>query len=359
MNVKIPERMLAAVLTGADNIEIREISTPEPGPDDVLIKVESCALCSSDISLIAKPFPGQPPYGDFIIGHEYAGTVVGFGAAVVEFNIGDRVAVEAHLGCMRCINCRNGNYTSCLNYGKIERGHRANGFTTNGGFAQYVINHINTVHKIPDDLLFNEAALVTNLGCALYGFETLGGYVAGNSIAVIGPGPLGLIAAQVSKALCAEKTFLIGTRQERLDIGAELGIDRLINIHEENPIEVILKDTNGIGADIIIESSGTQSGLDLAVNATKKYGKILLLGFPHQKVAFDFENLAMNNKSLYTVRGEGKSNVKRGISLLKNKKINLKPLVTHTYPLTSFSEAVKVYAKRIDNAIKVIIKPNQ
>ncbi|HJO91888.1 MAG TPA: alcohol dehydrogenase catalytic domain-containing protein [Victivallales bacterium] len=360
MNIdsSVKDNMNAAVLMEANNVKIKEVNTPMPDSEDVLIKVEACALCSSDISLIDKPFPGQPPYGNFIIGHEYAGTVVGVGDNVDEFNIGDRVAVEAHLGCMRCANCRIGDYTSCLNYGNTKKGHRANGFTTNGCFAQYVINHINTVHKISDSIQFDEAALISNLGCSLYGFDTLGGYFVGDKVVVIGPGPLGLIAAQVSKALCADRTFLVGTREERLEVGNRLGIDRIINIHKENPLSVINKETNGIGADIVIESSGTESGLDLAVNATKRNGKILLLGFPHKKIEFDFENLALNNKIIYTVRGDGKSNVKRAVSLLKNRKVNLKALVTHSYPLSQFSEAVRVYTGRVDNAIKVIIKPN-
>jgi L-iditol 2-dehydrogenase len=97
------------------------------------------------------------------------------GETVDEFSVGDRVAVEAHLGCLRCKNCRVGSYTACLNYGNRKKWHRANGFTTNGGFAQHVINHINTVHRIPDNISFEEAALITNLGCVLYGFETVGG----------------------------------------------------------------------------------------------------------------------------------------------------------------------------------------
>jgi L-iditol 2-dehydrogenase len=180
----IPETMKAAILMGRNHLEIHEVPTPAPGPMEVLLKVESCACCSTDVALMDKPLPGQPPYGNFTPGHEYAGIVAALGEGVDEFRVGDRVAVEAHLGCMRCRNCRVGNYTACLNYGTAK--HRANGMTSNGGFAQYVINNINTVHPIPDHIDFNEAALITNLGCVLYGFETIGGYVAGTRVAVIG-----------------------------------------------------------------------------------------------------------------------------------------------------------------------------
>ncbi|MBE3040172.1 MAG: alcohol dehydrogenase catalytic domain-containing protein, partial [Chloroflexi bacterium] len=136
--------MRAVVLVAPNRLEVQEAPTPIPGPADVLIRVESCALCSTDIALIASPLPRQPPYGELIVGHEYSGTVTALGETVDEFAVGDRVADEAHLGCLRCANCRVGNYTSCLNYGNRKKGHRANGFTTNGGMAQYVINHINT-----------------------------------------------------------------------------------------------------------------------------------------------------------------------------------------------------------------------
>ena len=97
----IPKIMKAAVLTGPNQLVLKDVPTPKPGPMEVLLKVEVCACCSTDVALMAKPFPGQPPYGSFIPGHEYAGTVAALGETVDEFKVGDRVAVEAHLGCLR------------------------------------------------------------------------------------------------------------------------------------------------------------------------------------------------------------------------------------------------------------------
>ena len=355
----IPETMKACVLMGPNQLEVKEAKTPLPGPQDVLIKVETCAVCSSDVSLIEKPWEAQPPYGSFIIGHEYAGTVAALGETVDEFEVGDRVAVEAHLGCGRCRNCRLGNYTACLNYGNRQRGHRANGFTTNGGFAQYVINHINTVYPIPDHIDFNEASLVTNLGCVLYGFETVGGYMVGDHVVVMGPGPLGLISAQVAKALGAGRVYLIGTRGSRLSVGAETGADRVINVHEEDPVGVIREETGGIGADLVVESSGAKDGPMTAIKMTKPMGKILVLGIPHEPVLVDFQDLLLKNKHIYTVRGEGWANVGRAVSLLGSGKVTLKPYVTHSFPLHDISTAFKTFIERIDGAIKVVVKPNE
>ena len=352
----LTETMKAAILTGRNNLEVNAIPIPEPGPMEVLLKVGSCACCSTDVALMDEPLPGQPPYGSFVPGHEYAGVVAALGPDVDEFKLGDRVAVEAHLGCLRCKNCRVGNYTACLNYGTAK--HRANGMTANGGFAQYVINNINTVHAIPDHIEFDEAALITNLGCVLYGFETIGGYVAGNRVVVIGPGPLGLISAQVAKTLGAEKVFLIGTRASRLNKGGETGADRLINVHEENAVDCVLAETDGVGADLVVESSGAKEAPMMAIKMLKPMGKILMLGMPHEPVLVDFKDLLLNNKSIHAVRGEGWANVSRAVSLLGSGKITLQPYVTHSFPLDEITAAFETFVKRIDGAVKVIVKPN-
>jgi len=348
---------MAAVLMAPNALEVRTVVTPQSGPADVLIKVEACAVCSSDLSLTAKPWPGQPPYGSFIPGHEYSGTIVALGETVDEFKIGDRVAVEAHLGCLRCRNCRLGNYTACLNYGK--KGHRANGFTTNGGFAQYVVNHVNTVYPIPDSVGFEEASLITNLGCVLYGFETIGGYIVGDHVAVIGPGPLGLISVEVAKALCAGRVFLIGTRTARLKAGKALGADRIIDVSKEDPVQVIKEETNGIGADLVIESSGATQAPQMAIDMARRMGKILLLGFPEEPAHTNFSDLGKENKSIHTVRGEGWANCGRAISLLASNRVSLKSLVTHSFSLNDIFEAFKTFKERIGGAIKVVVKPNQ
>jgi len=354
--MEISPKMKAAVLMGPNDLRLKTVDTPKPGPDDVLIRVEACAVCSSDVSLIAKPWPFQPPYGTHIPGHEYSGTIAAIGENVDRLKVGDRVAVEAHLGCLRCKNCRLGNYTACLNYGK--KGHRANGFTTNGGFAQYVVNHQNTVYPIPDSMSFNEAALITNLGCVLYGFQTVGGYFVGDNVAVIGPGPLGLISVAVAKALCAHRVFLVGTRAARLNVGVELGADRIININEEDPLKIVLEGTNGIGADLVVESSGGPGTIQTAIAMAKRMGKILMLGLPEEPVTVDLQSLGQENKSIHTVRGEGWTNCGRAVSMAGSGRVNLKRLVTHSFSFDQIAEAFRTFVERIGGAIKVTVNPN-
>ena len=173
--------------------------------------------------------------------------------------------------------------------------------------------------------------------------------MAGNRVAVIGPGPLGLISSQVAKVLGAEKVFLVGTRASRLNKGAATGADRLINIHDENATEVVLQETDGIGADLVVESSGASDAPMMAIKMAKPMGKILMLGMPHEPVLVDFQDLLLKNKSIHTVRGEGWSNVARAVSLLGSGKVTLDEINT----------AFETFVKRIDGAVKVVVKSNE
>lgn len=351
-------KMKAAVLMRPNELKVKEVDIPKPSSGEVLIQVQACAICSSDVSLIEKPWFAQPPFGKFIPGHEYSGIIAAVGENVEEFKVGDRVAVEAHSGCGRCINCRRGNYTACLNYGNIQLGHRANGFTTNGGYAQYVVNRVNTVYSISDSISFEEAALLTNLGCILYGFETIGGYIVGDTIAVIGPGPLGLLAVKVGKILAAGKVWLIGTRDSRLEVGQKVGADRIINIHQEDAVKLIIDETRGLGIDLVIVAAGGNQVFDTALKIVKRMGKILLLSFPEEPVPLNLGLMGKNNVSLYTVRGEGRANCARAASLMASGKVNLKSLITHTFALNEIKEGFQTFIERREGAIKVIVKPN-
>src|SRR3989475_9577389 len=180
--------------------------------------------------------PQTPPSGESIFGHEYAGNVAAVGRTVDEFRVGDRVVVEAHMGCRRCENCIRGLYTACLNYGNRTRGHRANGFTTNGGLAEYAVNHVNTLYRIPEGVSYEEATVVMTSGSPLFRLENAGGYFAGETVAVLGPGPIGLMAIQLVRALGATRVILTGTRDSRLAVGRQLGAAATVHSPAGDPV---------------------------------------------------------------------------------------------------------------------------
>src|SRR6185436_18449273 len=173
--------------------------------------------------------PQMPPYGEFIFGQEYAGDIVAVGRTVDEFQIGDRVVVEAHMGCRRCENCIRGQYTACLNYVNM-----------NGGLAEYAVNHVNTLYRMPDGVSYEEASVVMTSGSPLFGLENAGGYFAGETVAVLGPGPIGLMAIQLVRALGATRVILTGTRESRLDLGRQLGADLVVDSRATDPVKAVM-----------------------------------------------------------------------------------------------------------------------
>ncbi len=299
----------------------------------------------------------MPPYGDFIFGHEYAGDVAAVGSTVDEFQVGDRVVVEAHMGCRRCENCIRGLYTSCLNYGNTKRGHRANGFTTNGGLAEYALNHINTLYRIPGNVTYEEAVVVMTAGSPLFGLQNAGGYFAGETVAVLGPGPIGLMALQLVKALGAARVILTGTRESRLALGVKLGADLTLNSKERDPVAVVLDATEGKGADLVIDCAGADETFDQSLKMAKPGGKVLLVAFYHGPVTADVSHAVRRNLTIYTERGEGGTSVGRALAMLAAGRIQAKPLITHAFPLAEVHRAFEVFEQRIGDPIKVILHP--
>ena len=204
-----------------------------------------------------------------------------------------------------------------------DKGHRANGFTTDGGFAEYAVNHINTLARVPDTMSDAEATLVVTAGTSMYGLTELGGLVAGESVVVIGPGPIGLLAVAVAKALGASPVILTGTRNKRLAIGRELGADRVINIARRGRGRCRSSSSRGgIGADYVVECAGTEATVNQAIHMANRGGKICLAAFPHDPVDVDLAHLVKNNIYVYGIRGEGRSATRRAMALMAEKRFD-------------------------------------
>ena len=305
----------------------------------------------------------RPFHKEFTPGHEYMGTVVKLGPGVDEFQVGDRVAVEIHAGCGRCERCRMGMYTSCLNYGENyeghDKGHRANGFTTDGGFAEYAVNHINTLVHVPDGMSDEEATLIVTAGTAMYGLDALGGLVAGEGLVVTGPGPIGLMGVAVGKALGADPVILTGTRDSRLEIGRRLGADYVVNVKKENALEAVKRITGGYGVHYVLECSGSPDALNEAMDMVNRGGRICLAAFPSAPAMVDLAKLVRNNIYLYGIRGEGRRATHRAAALMKQKRFDATLMHTHTFGLEDVPTAFRYCRERIEDAIKVVVKMNR
>jgi L-iditol 2-dehydrogenase len=361
----IPETMKAWVLGDPDELRLIDKTVPAPKRAEVLVRVDAIAICATDLDVISAGPPamihGGPPFNkNFTPGHEYMGTVVALGPGVDEFAIGDRVTVEIHAGCGQCKRCRMGMYTSCLNYGlnygEVDKGHRANGFTTDGGFAEFAVNNINTLIKISDEMSDEEATLVVTAGTAMYGLTELGGLIAGESVVVIGPGPIGLLGVAIAKALGATPVILTGTRDNRLKTGLELGADHVVNVTRENAVEAVRRLNGGKGVDYVLECSGAPNAVNEAGRMLNRGGKVCLAAFPHDPALVDVAHLVRNNIYVYGIRGEGRSATHRAHAFMAEKRFDATKIHTHTFPMEDLPTALRYARERVEDAIKVVVK---
>ena len=362
----VPHVMKAWVLGDPDRLMLIDKPVPRPGPAEVLVRVDACAICATDLEVISHGPPasvegGLPFNRNFTPGHEYMGTIVAVGPTVDEYVAGERVAVEIHAGCGRCERCRQGMYTSCLNYGRNygehNKGHRANGFTSDGGFAQFAINHVNTLVRVPEDLSDELATLIVTAGTATYGLDVLGGLIAGQSLVVIGGGPIGLMVVAVAKALGASPVILTDVRDDRLAIGTRMGADVVINASIEPAVEAVHRACGGRGVHYVFECSGAADAVNEAIRMVNRGGRVCLGAFAHRPVLVDVEHIVANNIYLYGIRGEGQGAVRRAASLMAQGKIDASPVHTHTFALDELPTGLRYARDRIDGAIKVVITP--
>lgn len=360
----IPETMRAWVLGDPGEIHLVDKPVPRPGVAEVLIRIDAVAICATDLEVISHGFPalihGELPFNkNFTPGHEFMGTVVQLGPNVDEYAVGDRVTVEIHAGCGRCERCREGMYTSCLNYGKNygdeNKGHRANGYTTDGAFTQYAVNHVNTLVRISDAIGDEVATLIVTAGTAMYGLDVLGGLIAGQSIVITGGGPIGLLGVGVAKALGASPVILTDLVDQRLEIGRKLGADHVINAAEAPVIDVVNRLMGGRGVNYVLECSGAPNAVNEALRLVNRGGRICLAAFADAPVSVDVRHIVANNIYLYGIRGEGKSAVRRAAALMEQQRFDASLIHTHTFPLEELPTGLRYAREKLDGAIKVVI----
>lgn len=357
--------MNAMVLKAYDELELTRVPVPRPGANEVLCRIKSVAICGSDPKMIHGYYQNVnwPPYFPFIMGHEWSGEVVEVGPGVTGFSVGDRVAGEAHKGCGQCENCKRGNYTVCLNYGRDghggspDMGHRHYGFYWQGANAEYNIYNTGAIVKIPDNVSYDVASMCDTAGVAMHGI-LLSGITPGGDVVVFGPGPIGLCAMQIAKGMGAGRVIMIG-RGEKLQFAGRMGADVLVDFEREDAVKRVLEVTGGIGADEVIECSGANDSPAKACMMARKTGKIVLTAnyrddLPTVSLPL---NLVVFNE-LKILGSKANPNVSRMVlDFFSRGVIDGEALVTHRFPLEEYQRAVDVFENRRDGVIKAVINP--
>jgi len=248
--------MRAVVKTkrGPGNVELRDVDVPKIAPDEVLIEVKRSGICGTDIHIYHDSAFYTPPV---VLGHEYSGVIAQIGSEVSDFNVGERVTSPATIPCGTCFMCKINRPNRCIGEQKrILGSHKAD-----GTFTKYVAVPSRILHKIPDALSFDEAAVVEPAACAIHNVSEIVGVNPGDIVVILGPGPMGLLSLQVAKISGAEKVVItgVGADKDRLRLAERLGADITINVEEEDAVEIVKSITDGLGADVVIEASGASA----------------------------------------------------------------------------------------------------
>ena len=346
--------MKAAVYEGIDKMVVREIETPKPDQDSVLLKVKACAVCGSDIRIYhsgnSRVLPPQ------ILGHEMSGEVVEVGKNVTKFKVGDRVAIGADVPCGECVFCEAGIGNNCqTNF--------AMGYQFAGGFTEYcllnrTVVNFGPVHKIPDHVTFEEAALAEPLACVLNALE-LSPIKLNDTVVLIGAGPIGLMLCEVAKILGAAKVILINRSQPRLKMAKELGIaDVFICSSEENAIERVLEETGGLGADVIFTSNPSPESQTDSIYMAKNRARINFFGgLPKDKSIVPLDTNVIHYKELFIAGAHGSMPIHHGqaVDLIASGRIDVKKFLTHTFALEDIANAFATAEGH--SGLRVVVKP--
>ena len=347
--------MRALVVQEPNRFSVEDVPRPEPGRYEVLCRVRTVALCGTDPHIIAGDFPGfWPKAFPFIPGHEWCGEVVelGEGAADLGFGVGMRVAGTSHAGCGFCRMCVEGRYNVCENYGD-ERLHRQYGHYTQGVYADYAVHSVKSVFAVPDTLSDEDAAMLDPAAIALHTAKRAG-FKPGDSVAVVGPGVLGLLAAECARVLGAGRVLVVG-RGARLAKAAELGHET-VDFTAEDPVAAVRERTGGRGADAVLECSGAADAVGRSLRMLRRGGRVAVVGIPQDDAAVDVKQLVLDELDLVGVRAAA-GEMPEAIALAASGRLRLGELITHRFALEDFDEAYRVFTERVDGALKVIVSP--
>ncbi len=332
--------MRAAMVEVKRKLVIREVPEPIPDKDEVLIGVRYCGICGSDLH--------RYRWGAALgIGHEFSGDIVAIGQDVKGLQVGDRVAVEPHRFCGECAWCRRGDEIGLCEkfFGWIEQ--------YQGAFRTYAKVKYYQVYKLPDELSYEHAALIEPTTVALHAVR-LSEMKEGDVVAVLGLGPIGQLVARVAKALGAKAVYATEASQSRIELARD-AVDEVIDINAANPVDRILELTDGVGPDVVFECAGTVSAAQQSIALVRKGGTIVALSICFDWVEIPFSNIVLKGLTIKGFVCWTPGQYASALNLVKERRIDVAPLLTCEMPLDDIDEAFKKALKGEGGTI--LIKP--
>ena len=329
-------------------ISVDETENPELGSGDILVQMQACGICGSDLEKVFGNY-GQP---SMRLGHEPSGIILAVGSDVTKFKSGDRVFTHHHVPCYDCHLCRHGNETMCKKYSETN-------LSPCGLSEEYVVPEWNVSHggvlKIPDAISYQEAAMIEPLACCVRSW-TKYAYSDGDSVAIFGVGPTGMMHVMLAHAKKFSKIFCFDINNFRLDFAKKFNITESIHSADEKRKQKILDQTDGMGVDVAIVATSSLRALEDAIDMVRKGGAVMMFGVPSKGAMLDMDMSKIYAKEITLVTSYAASDkdTKEALDLLTSSKIDVKQLITHTYSIGDTQKAFD-HARSGDNAMKIII----
>ena len=340
--------MKAAFVAGRGIVETKDLPRPTIGTYEILVHMRSCGICGTDV----EKFHGDhitPP----ILGHEVAGEIELAGSDIQTFRKGDRVIVHHHISCRRCFYCKNGLETLCEAFPKSN--------LDPCGFAEFFrvpeqLVKGGTIYKLPDSMSFEEGSLVEPTACCIRALRK-SGIKAGNSVAIFGVGPVGLMHVQLLKLYGAAPIFAADVLESRRQMASRFGADTTLDPVSEDVTRKVLDGTEGRGVDFAIVATGNPKAIQQATTSVRSGGKVVLFGAPARGtlVSLDLSRLFLQEIGIQSSYSTSETEIQMALELIKSTRIQPSQLITHRIPLERIVEALH-FAESGKEAVKVIVE---
>lgn len=345
--------MKAAVLKNDMEIVFEEVPTPDPGPEQVQIRVNWSSICGTDLHIYMGEFKNRVQYPR-ILGHEFAGVVESVGTAVQNFKPGDRVTVDPIIWCNQCPACLNGQNNVCNNLKLL-------GIEYDGGFADYAVAGADKVFKIPDSVSMRDAALVELYSLGVHSARKAM-IEPGDRVVILGAGRLGLAVLEVIKQTAASWVCAVDVLDNRLEIAQKMGANLTINAALEDPVKKILEQTNGLGVDRVIECVGTYAEIDgregpvqQAVKMSRSGGRIVVMGLGPQLTPVFWKECVFKELQIVGSRVT-LGDYPRALQLMELNKFHPELFVSEVFDLKQLDRAFHLLEDKPDQYLKVLVK---
>jgi L-iditol 2-dehydrogenase len=330
--------------------EIRDVPVPKIGKSDVLVEVAYIGVCGTDPHMHknVSAFTFERP---FILGHEFAGTIADIGSEVTDYSIGDRVTAETHAEyCGKCTLCKQNNYNLC-------RDRKGYGFHVDGAFTKFVKVPERILHQIPEQVSLKTASITEPFCVAYKALITNSKINSGDTVVVIGPGPIGILCVKVAQLCGACEIITIGTEgdDERLELAKEYGATTIINSTKEDPLKSIMATGDGYGANLIVDTAGSSETLKLSMDAVRPAGQITKIGWGTKPVNFSLDPLIAKSVTLKGHFSHTWDVWEKCLTLMGRGMVNLEKLITHELSIDKFEKAFELVETK--KAVKVVLTP--